>query len=283
MSSSRDPDVKIKSESTSEETYLFNVSQNASSQRSNPEIDAIYSRESNETFIVDLEKEDNVSINGRASGIRISRYSKYSDDPLVALAEYATRLLAHVNANQGTGWTIENDYTGRTLPVVIEEVSIVKRRAEKFEFEFNISARIGGGLMPSQPIDPEPVDPSTEARLDGESLYEIEELRITKKQRLRTHTYATPRPVEKNEIESLTGSKREISIRGNVPGDESVRKSFDDAIRSNIGVNETVTFESAFPGRDYEVVIMKLDSVREAGQTQIGQYNIEAVEGTVGA
>jgi len=32
-----------------------------------------------------------------------------------------------------------------------------------------------------------------------------------------------------------------------------------------------------------EVVVINHDATREAGQTQIGQYNIETVEGTTGA
>ena len=280
--STSDPPAKIKNRDFNDETFLYNVQQNMATEKSNPEVDAIYSRPSNRAFIVDLESEGRTQINGRASAFRIANDPDYSDDPLTALAEYAARLLAHVNGQQGVGWEVVNNYTGRTIPCVVEQVEVIKRRAEKYEFDYSITVLTGDGMMPPKSLDAELADPSTSARLAGEDLHEIEEMLITKKQRLRVHTYATPRPVEANEIEALSGAQRSLSIRGNIPGDESVRKSFDDAIRSKIGVNETSTFESHFPGSNLDVVIVNLDGTREAGQTQIGQYNIEAIEGITG-
>jgi len=282
MSPSRPP-AKIVDRDFDDETLLYNIDQNAATRKSNPEVDAIYSRPSKNAFIVDLEQEGQLQVNGRASAFRISNDPDYSDDPLTALAEYAARLLAHVNANQGVGWRIENDYTGREIPCIIENVEIIRRRAAKYEFQYAITVRTGDGMMTPWSLDPELADPSGGARLAGEDLHEIEEMMISKRQRLRTHPYATPRPVEANEIQALSGAERNITIRGNVPGDESVRASFDESIRSKIGVNETVDFESPFPGETLEVVVINHDATREAGQTQIGQYNIETVEGTTGA
>lgn len=281
--STSDPPVRIVDRDFDEETFLYNAQQNMATQKSNPKVDAVYSRPSSEAFIVDLEKEGRTQINGRASAFRIANNPDYSNDPLTALAEYAARLLAHVNGNQGVGWEVINDYTGRTIPCVIESIEIIRRRSEKYDFEYSMTVLTGDGMMPTRRLDPETADPSTTARLAGEDLHEIEEMMITKKQRIRVHTYATPRPVEANEIEARSGAQRNITIRGNIPGDESVRESFDTAIRSKIGVNETSTFESPFPGEDLDVVIVNHDSTREAGQTQIGKYNIETVEGTVGA
>lgn len=278
-----DPPAKIVDRDYDDETFLYNIEQNMVTQRSNPEVEAVPTEPSTDTFIVDLEKEGRLRITGRASAFRIARNPKYADDPLTALAEYAARLLAHVNGKQGVGWEIVNDYTDRTIPCIIESVEIIKRRGEKYEFEYSIGVRVGDGMNPSARLVPPPVDPSGEATLAGEDLHEIEEMFMTKQQKLRTHTYSTPRPVEKNEIEALSGARREVTIRGNVPGDESVRKSFDDAIRSKIGENETVAFDSHFPGVSYDVTVVNHDGTREAGRTRIGQYNIEVIEGTTGA
>jgi len=281
--STSDPPVKIVDRDFSDETFLYNTQQNMATRKSNPEVDAIYSRNSDEAFIVDLESEGRLQINGRASAIRISQNSSYSDDYSTALAEYAARLLAHVNGNQGVGWEVQNDYTNRDIPCVVESVEIIRRRSEKYEFQYSITILTGDGMMPDERITPETANPSTSATLAGEDLHEIEEMMITKSQRMKVHTYSTPRPVEANEIEALSGAQRNVTVRGIVPGDESTRKSFDDAIRDKIGVNETVEFDTAFPGSTYDVVIVNHDATREAGNTQIGQYNIEAVEGTVGA
>ena len=244
---------------------------------------SIYNRESEETFIVDLEKEESVKLGGTASAFRIAQNSNYSNDPIIALAEYATRLLAHVNGGQGLGWEIVNNYTGRTLPGCIESIDISRERGAKFEFDYTLSLKVGNGINQYRSLNPETVNPSQTATIAGKDLHEVEQLGISKQTKMRVYTYATPRPVTANGIESKTGAQRDITIRGNIPGDESDRQAFDDEIRSKVGVNETVTLQTAFPGTSYDVVITNFEPTREAGTTQIGGYSIRATEGTTGA
>lgn len=277
-----DPPITLTDKDGSETTFLFNTEENMNQRDSDPTVDAIYSFNSDQVFIVSLEESAQFEIRGKATGFRIATYSGYSDDPLTALAEYAARLLAHVNGNQGTGWTLENTYTNVTLDCVIEEIQIIRRRSEKFEFEWNLTARAGRGMMPHQTLSPETVNTSTTATLGGTDLHDIEELMITKSQRLRVHTYVTAGTalsVEDNEIEARSGARRDVAIRGKVPGSESVRDSFDTNIRSYIGTDNTETFDSPFPGQDYTVMVISHDSTREAGITQVGDYYTEVVEG----
>lgn len=275
-----DPPARIVDRDHGAETPLYNIQQNMANRKSSPSVDAVYSNDSDETFVVTLEEQTRLQINGTASAFRIANSSDFDNDPLTALAEYACLLLAHVNANQGVGWTVENDYTGRTLNCVIEEVEVVYTRGEKYQFDYSIGARVGDGLQRAEPLSPRTADPSTTARLAGQDLHEIEEMMISKKQKMKTTTYALG-DIEANEVESLSGSRRMITIRGNIPGDESDRLTFDNAIREPIGNNETVMFESPFPGPEYEVAVVSHDATREAGKTQIGKYNTEVVEGIV--
>lgn len=277
-----DPPVKIIDRDFGDETLLFNVQENMNTRRGKLNVNAIYSEPSAETFIISLEEQGQLQINGLASGIRISGYDRYSDDPLTALAEYAARLLAHVNGQQGIGWTVENSYTGRSIDCVVESVEIIRERTEKYEFEFALTVRVGRGLMPASPLKPERADPSTTAKLAGQDLREIEQLMITKSQKVKVHTYAL-HDADENEVEAKTGARRRITLKGNVPGDEADRKVFDTELRAKIGENNTATFESPFPGGNYDVVVENHNSTREAGVTQLGKYSIEVVEGTIGS
>lgn len=260
---------------------LFNVQQNRNSTNSQPDIDSIYSHASDQAFIVTLEQTGSLTINGRASGIRISNHSDYSNDPLTALAEYAAELIAHIDGQQGTGFRIENDHTGRDTNCILEEVTIIRRRAEKYEFDYSIEARKGRqSFMLVSVIDPDSVNPSSGADLGGLDLHEIEEIMWTVKQNLHVSTYAK-RDASENEVVAQSGAELHITIRGSIPGDESTRKNFDTTIADHIGKNNATTFNSAFPGTSHEVVVLSHDAAREAGRTKIGQYEIDLVEGRV--
>lgn len=282
MSVHDDPPVSLVDRDYGDETPLFNVQQNMATRRTDPYVDAVYSRPSEDTFIVSLDREGQFQINGRASAFRIAGHPDYDDDPMTALAEFAARLLAHINGNQGVGWTVVNEFTDREIDCVAEQIDVIKRRSEKFEFDYSLTLRAGSSMMPPKRLDPEVPDPSGDPRLAGRDLHEIEEMMVTKSQQVKVHTYATPRPVEANEIEALSGAQRQITIRGNIPGDESVRREFDEGIREYVGTNQETWFESHFPGDNLRVVVTEHDASREAGQTQIGQYNTTMIEGTVG-
>ena len=262
--------------------YLWNVQQAVPRRQSHPDVDAIYSQDSDKAFLVGLEEQESIRINGTASAFRISNHGNYSDDPLTALAEFALELLAFVNGAQGVGWHVINEYTGRKVPAVVERVDISTARAEKYEFSYSMGLRAGQGMMPDSPLSPGVADPSTTARIAGEDMKEIEEMMITKRQHLEVRTYAI-HDFWENDVQARSGAVREFHIRGVYPGDEADRKQFDDAIRVRTGQNLTVDFESAFPGETYETMIADYESTREAGNTQIGEYLLELTEGHLGS
>lgn len=279
-----DPPVSIDDRDGAGSTYLWNVQQHRASYKGDVQTDAIYSRPSDEAFLVSLEKEEDFQINGRATGPRLSRHYAYSDDPLEALAEYAARLLAHINGNQGDGWTLSNDYTGRSIDCVMEEVTIIKRRSEKYEFDFSIRFRSGTSMMPYKSLDIRPTNPTTTTQIAGKDLGEVEEMMITKRQDLLTHAYVgTGRTAEDNEIEARSGAVQEVSLRGSIPGAEADRQTIDDAIRSRTGQQTISTLDLAFPGYSLDGMVKAHEPSREAGRTRVGQYELSFVEGTAGS
>lgn len=275
------PPVKIVDrDGGSRDTLLYNVQENMRTRTSDPSVDSIYSRDSEETFIVSLEEKGSVRIKGTATGVRLSGDANYSNDPLTALTQYVERITAYANPKQGIGWEVVNDYTGRTIPCIVEQVEIIMRRGEKYQAEFTIEVLRGDGMMPQQDISTGAVSPSTTSTLAGQDLHEVEELLVNKRLKMRQHTYAL-HDADENEVEARSGARQDFIIKGNVPGSESTRKTFDDNIDGPIGNNESVTYSSGFMGKDYNVVIQSHDSTREAGVTQLGGYYIEATEGKI--
>jgi len=282
------PPVVLKDKNSSSQTYLWNVGQNQSMRNASPQIDSIYSQDSDETFIVSMVESEEIRLMGSASGLRLARSGRFSNDPLQALAEWTVRMFGHVNGNQGEGWVLENDFTGRTLEGVIEEFQMTRNRTEKYQVDYSLGFRVGQGMMPDSGLSEPPASPSDEGTLAGHSLGEMEQYMETKRQQLETHEYVTGGDddeglsFEDNEIEAQSGATREIMIQGSIPGDEETRQAFDDAVRNAIGKLDTVTYRSPFPGRELEVIPTSFESTREAGITQLGEYMVELIEGTAG-
>lgn len=276
------PPLRLESREEDVTIHLWNASNPSRKRQANPTVDSIYAHDSDETFVVSLEEKGKDTIPGRASAFRLAKHSQYSDDPLTALAEYAARLLAMVDGQQGIGWTVYNDWSGRQTNVVVESVEVIRRRAEKYEFEYSISLRTGESINPFAPYSPEAVNPQDLAKFDGQTLHEVEEMRISKKEKQETYAYITAGTsftVEDNEIMSKTGAMREIQVKGTVPGDEATRKAFDDFMRTRLASDTAYPFENAFPGSTWQSHIVNYDASREAGVTQTGSYNAELVEG----
>lgn len=281
MSAPGPPPITIEDRASTYSVDLYNTREHQPSRRSDPRVDAIFSDDSDETFLVGIEESEDIEITGSASANRVHQDVGDPDGPLTSLAFWSRALISMVNGQQGTGWTITNDYTGRTLDCVIEAATITRERGAPFEVEWSLTLQVGSGIMPHTmpgPTSPTPTSPGTIA---GQDLHEIETLMISKRQQLTPHTYAFHDPQE-NEVEAESGAIEEISIHGTVPGPESDRKTFDDAIRAEIGENNTVTFEEPFPGRTIDVMPTQLIGTREAGVTELGDYRIEAVRGITG-
>lgn len=276
------PPTRLEDRDGSAITHLWNPQENSAERRSSPDIHPVYSDDSEDTFIVSLEESSQIQLGGEATAFRIAQQSQYSNDPLTALAEWSARLLAHVNGQQGTGWTLYNDYTNRQLIGIVEKVELSRKRSEKYQVDWDLTLRVGSGMMPHQPLDPVVADPSNAAFIDNQEMHEIEELTIEKKQEVELHAYAL-HDYDENEIEGKSGAMKTITARGSIPGSETYRKDFDDHIRSRIGENYEVTYDSAFPGDSLDAVVTNYSATREAGTTQIGGYRVEMTEGTIGS
>lgn len=265
-----------------EDTYLWNAQEVEPRRRSDPRVDSIYGEDSEDAFLIGLEERETIAVNGTASAFRLAKEERYSDDPLVALAEYASRLLAHVNGRQGTGWEYRNEFTDHIQPVMIEEVDIIRSRSEKYEFQYYLEANVGFGIDTLSDLAPRPVDPMSDPSVGGESLGEIEQMMITRRQTMVQHAYAL-HDVGESDVESQEGAIETIEIQGGIPGDEADRQEFESSMRSLVGSNVTAVYESSFPGYEQEVMVSSFSPSREAGLVEYGGYTMQLIEGTIGS
>jgi hypothetical protein len=241
----------------------------------NVRVDSIYSEDSDKTLLTGLESIEELTYTGRATGIRLSQQSAYSSDPLTALAEWVVEMEEFVNANQGTGWTIDDGERGEQYNTVVQMFGWQRNKGAKFEVSWDLSGMWARGAMASKSRSPPSVSPSSSWTLDGTDLGSIDAYRQQKRQKLKPYPIAFADAGE-NEVLSQSGAFRRIMVRGEKVGGLN---TFDNTIRSLVGQDQIVTFSEAFPGRDLDVMVKSFESTRESGLTRFGTYILEMIEG----
>lgn len=265
---------------TLENTRLWQVQENKSESQGNVRIDSIYSQDSDETLLTGLESQEKLTLTGETTGLRLSRQSGYSDDPLTALAEWVAEMETYVNGEQGSGWSLTDNERGDTKNVVVEMFGWQREAGQKYSVRWDLSAVWANGMMPSTNTPADSVNPKTSgtATLDGNDLGSIKSWRQQKKQQIEVYPIALADPGE-NEVLSKSGAFRQIILTGTKEGTQSERNDFDDAMQNLIGQDTIVDYVSAFPGRTKQVMVKNYESTREAGLTRIGEYGLELIEG----
>lgn len=262
-----------------EDTRLWHGRQTRVVGNASERMDSVIGEDSDKTLLTSLESVEEVDYTGVASGIRLSGVSGYSDDPLTALAEWVAEFEAYLDGAQGEGYTFKDEGRGREMNTVLEQAGWTRKEGEKYQVEWDLSGVWARGAMPDHAVDVDSVNPTSgPPKIAGEPIKGITAVRHQKRTQLQQYPIAYADPGD-NETLAQSGAVRKITIRGDSTGSESVRNSFDDKMLGEIGEDNIVKWESAFPGRTKEVMVTDYDSIREAGRTRIGEYMIELTEG----
>lgn len=259
---------------------LWQAQEDQSSTKGGVETNSVFGTDSDRALLTGLEKVDSFQYSGLVSGIRLSQQSGYSNDPLTALAEWVAKFETVVNANQGTGWTLDDQERGRTINVVARQVGWQRLQGANYEVEWDLDVLWGQGEMDSLSRSPDSVSPSadTQATLSGTSLGSIEATRQQKRQRLKMFPIAFADSGE-NDTLAQSGAIREIILRGVKTGSQSTLNTFASDIRSLIGQDQIVDFSSAFPGRTKQVMVDDFETTRSAGVPRQQPYTLKLIEG----
>lgn len=243
----------------------------------NVQVDSVFSTDSDDTLLTGMEAQEQVVYTGLTTGNRLSNQSNYSDDRVEALAEWVADLETFVNGTQGTGWPLYDSDRERTIHGVVAGVGWQRSRAALYEVEWNIELIRGEGIMAQRAASPEAVSPQTRATLDRMDLGDLQQTQMEKQQPFEVYHEAFAEPGS-NPIKSQGGAVRTFTLSGRIAG-EAARNEFDGHVRSLVGSDTIVPYESAFPGRTTPVMVRDFESTRESGQTRLGEYSIEVVEG----
>lgn len=259
-------------------TRLWNVQEDRADTAGNIRVDSIVGDRSEDALLTGLESQESFEFIGRATGNRISLQSGYSDDPNVALAQWVSEMEAKVNGQQGRGYDLVHLDRDEEYNVVVENFSWSRTGGGRYEVQWNMVVNWGIGIMSLRQPAPISVNPTQTTKIGGYEIDGIESIQTTLSQEYQVYEIAFAEAGQ-NELASNTGATRQIIITGQITGGRARRNQFDRNIRSLIGDDRTVTYEEAFPGRKFEVMVDSYNSAREAGVTRMGDFSIEMIEG----
>lgn len=261
----------------SKSTRLWNGQESQRQIQGNVRVDSVFNTGAGDTLLTGLEAQERATYTGKATGNRLSRQAGYSSDPVEALAEWVVEMETYVNGRQGGGYTLEDTERDRTINGVLGQFGWQRSRAELYAVEWDIDFIRGEGIMGMSNSMPGSVSPQRKAYIDGWDLGSLTQWRCDKQQPFQVYPEAFAEPGE-NPIKSDGGAVRQFTLVGRLDG-EDYRNQFDDHIRTLVGSDSIVEYESAFPGRSIPVMIRNYESTREAGVTRLGEYSVEMVQG----
>ena len=236
----------------------------------------IYYSGSDETLISDFESKEEGSVVGVASANRLSNQSEYSNDRVTALGEFVQRLMTACAPKQGTGWELTDPSRGDTINLYVENVQWQRNEADRYQVQYSFDWKRGRGMGSGELPSPGPVNPQSTATLDGVDLGALQSWSEKRKQDLKVYALALE-DLSENTVRAKSGVTRRINIRGR-PTD--TRNDIESLAESLKGSDQTVTYQSAFPGEEVEVALESYDSTREQQWTEMGEFGMQLVEGT---
>lgn len=274
------PNIHLETASGSKSVDLWQVQEDREERDGNVDVTSTPTFDSEGTYLSGLTQQHEAQLTGTATGIRLSKQPGYSNDPVTALAEWVQEVMSFVNGQQGTGLTLTHDERGETHNVVAASFGWTRSSGAKFEVSWDLKYRIGEGVMPEKDTPPGTASPGSTWTLDGNDLHHPIEYREQKRERLETAAMAFVDNAEENLVEATSGATRTITIKGRVTGSKATRNSFDQTMQGLIGEDTIVTYASAFPGHELNVMANNYESIRESGLTELGEYALELIEGT---
>lgn len=241
-------------------------------------------QDSSETLISSLTQQEQVSLNGRATGLRLARDGSlsradggsFSNDPLTALAEWAQDLMSFVSSEQGSNVSLQSVERSRTINGIVSRFQWTKANNARYEIRYDFEFKRGDAILDQKSTSVGTAFPSQTATLGGTDLQYVNQWSESKELDTGTAAIAFADDPEQNTILPNSGAVRTIQLVGEVVDNLN---TFDSNILSLLGENQTATYSSAFPGHDLEVAVRSFEPTREAGRTRIGEYSLELIEG----
>jgi len=273
------PNLHLTSASGSKQVDLWQVQKDDEKRAGNIEVGATPSFDSDEAFLSGVTQQQGSELTGKATGIRLSNQSGYSNDPVTALAEWVQKVMSLINGKQGTGFELVHDEREQTLNVGLVNFKWTRTSGAKFEVNWRLTYRIGEGIMVQEDTAPNPANPSSSWSLGGVDLQYPEAYFEEKFSGVVTEPVAFASSPTENLLSTFTGASRKVVISGTYTGTQEKRNEFDRSIRELIGQDNIVTYSSAFPGHELDVMVSSYESTRQAGTTKKGDYFIELFEG----
>jgi hypothetical protein len=210
---------------------------------------------------------------GRVSGPHLSGLSAYSNDPKVAVGEWAQKLMTYVNGHQGSGHTFVDNVAGTSEQGIIGTVGWQRSTGSPHRLKWDLNFYVGRGEMQADTSTPNTVNLSNQATCDGYDLGELRSLREEKQQAIKPYPLATGDV----DLRDKTGAQRAISISGRKEGDFTTFRSH---FESLMGTDTFVTYDSAFPGHTLDVYVEDFSRTYEAGKPNTTSYTMVLVEGS---
>lgn len=191
-------------------------------------------------------------LRGTVTGPRRARNDPDTNDFRQALANYVTRLEAHVTEFQGgDGYTFEDDVRGESMPVVYSSVEWSISGGEPYQVDFTAEFDVGQPAMDVRELDYSP--PTTQdlggvaARVGGYDLPGLRDLRVRRSFGVSVNAIYNKSSAANNDIIQNEGERREVTFKGTHTGTKSERATADANLESLIGGGQ-VALETAFPG-----------------------------------
>jgi hypothetical protein len=209
------------------------------------------------------------TLRGRVSAPRRAQNDPDTSDWEQALANYADVLESHCDEFQGFDadtYTFEDDVRDENLTAVYESLSWTRTQGSPYEFEFEVSALIGEGVMESRARDPRnpTVDTSmgVAAKCGGEDLPGMRQFRSERSVGFEPNAIFDKESAENNDIVANEGTQQRWVFEGTLTGTQSARASKDSALRDLQGTQQTL--ETRWPGYHVNGFVLNYNSDIEA-------------------
>lgn len=222
---------------------------------------------------------------GIVTGMQLAEMTGYSNDPLVACAEWYEKFHSIVSGYQGDGNEYISTERDRTDTVAGQSVQTTRRLGQSFSIEYLFEIGVADSSLPKTDIEPIPETnpaPTTSepATLDGIDLGTIIEQTDETSEEFEFKPIADPDASSgalAYREDDQNAAVREFTVAGRVSQNKN---QFESELDARTSTGNTYTYKSAFPGKEYEVAIdPDFNTTRVPGVEDMTQYQITLVEG----
>lgn len=295
-------------------TYLWNAEQYRTDNTAELRQDNIPTQGIQDTLLASFQSREEFSLNGTATGNRLSNFGFTSDYPRKALMEWITRFESLCTELQGVGYLYNDDVVSRYFNpldddseggVLVETCSWTYEEGSPFDVEWNIDLFRGRGVMDSDTRNrseyiqdqqrewEDDIGNSYQSAYDDAMLYEdggksyplgnIEQQRVEINVDFDVFELVNSEPGE-NLIVPTSGAVARINIQGSITRSEfNSRAAFiefcNEPQKKWVGQNQDVILRDVFMDREYEGQLQDFNTTWSAEQNEVVDYNLELVTG----